>query len=519
MIAAEMVCCMAFFRTKAGWQAFLILLCGAIVLIFAHGTDAHERVLRFLQNYEDFELDELLLVLDVVGLMSIAYACLRLSDLRQEKRQRDRAEARAEWMAHHDALTGLFNRHALKDRLEALGQRQGEQFGIILIDLDGFKKVNDIFGHAAGDFVLQEVASRIIPLAAEDATYRFGGDEFVVIVQQPADVKETAERIATVLCEPVIFNDTMLDIGASAGYAIYPDNASTPPECLTNADTAMYAAKAGGRGCVCAYDQSMQERQLAKNRLEQALREALRREEIKPHYQPIIDLETGAVTAFEALARWERSPGNFVPPSEFIPIAEETGIIGELTDQLLQRACREALQWPEHVVLSFNISPIQLQERGLGLRILDILMQTGLAPSRLEIEITETALVQELEIAALILNDLHNGGIRIALDDFGTGYSSLAQLSNFQFDKIKIDRSFISSFQDQEKQEKIIKAIVGLGIGLDVPTTAEGIETTQQLRSLLEMGCKFGQGYLLGKAMPAEETSIRVLQRLNVAVS
>ncbi|WP_117194281.1 putative bifunctional diguanylate cyclase/phosphodiesterase [Rhizobium terrae] len=512
MTAASTVCCMAFFRTRAGWQASIILFCGTAVLVFAHGTDAHERILIFLHRYEAFELDELLLALDVVGLMSIVYACLRLLDLRQEKRRRDHAEARADWMARHDALTGLYNRHALSERLEILRQKRNQRFGIILLDLDGFKKINDAFGHAAGDCVLQEVASRITSLTAAGDTFRFGGDEFVVIIPEPSKLVETAQQIVSALCVPIAFNGIVLDIGASAGFAEHPKNAPTPAECLTNADAAMYAAKASGRGRVYAYDQSMQERQFAKARLEHSLREALRAGEIKPYYQPILDLQTGAVMAFEALARWEQAPGKFVPPSEFISIAEDMGLIVELTDQLLRMACRDALHWPEHVILSFNISPTQLQERGLGLRILNILMEAGLTPNRLEIEITETALVHELETAALILNDLHEGGIRIALDDFGTGYSSLAQLSNFQFDKIKIDRSFVSSFQDQEKQEKIVKAIVGLGIGLDVPTTAEGIETPEQLRSLIEMGCRFGQGYLFGKAVPAHEIPEAVLQ-------
>ena len=491
-----------FWRSKAGWQAGLILFCGLVAFVLAHSYDFYEQLHNYMEEHEDYQFDELIVAFVIVGFMSMIYAGLRYWDFRSAQKQRDHAEARSDWMAQHDALTKLLNRHALSAHL-AEATSSSTPFHIILADLDGFKKVNDVFGHKVGDLVLEVVSERLKERVSPGSLYRYGGDEFVAIISQEAE--ETAARLLEAFSAPIMFNGVELDIGASIGVASYPADGARADDCLTCADAAMYHAKASGRGTVCVYDPTMQERQLLKAQLERDLREAVRGDVITPFYQPIIDLQSGTVVGFEALARWETAPGQFMPPSEFIPLAEEIGLIGQLSDRLLLKALCDAATWPDEILLSFNISPAQLGEPTLGLRILKALLEVGLPPHRLEIEITETALVRDLETAARILNDLHQGGIRIALDDFGTGYSSLAQLSNFRFDKIKIDRSFVASFQDKAKQEKLVRAIVGLGMGLDVSTTAEGIETEGQMSSLREMGCTYGQGYLFGKAVPSDQ--------------
>jgi EAL domain-containing protein (putative c-di-GMP-specific phosphodiesterase class I) len=282
---------------------------------------------------------------------------------------------------------------------------------------------------------------------------------------------------------------------------------SATPRPGTRSDIAMDTAKVERQDKIKPFEAMMHARLRERADMEKALREAIANDHIKPFYQPIVDLKNGNVNGFEALARWEITPGQFVPPSIFIEVAEQSDLIVHLTRHLLQVACRDAEKWPRNTILSFNISPTQLQDALLGVRILNTLTETGLPPERFEVEITETALVRDLETAERVLNDLHAARVRISLDDFGTGYSSLSQLSRFTFDKIKIDRSFISELGDVRKQEKIVRAIIGLGKGLNILTTAEGIETPEQLSRLVRMGCNLGQGYLFGKAMPAGNIS------------
>ncbi|WP_244471870.1 putative bifunctional diguanylate cyclase/phosphodiesterase [Rhizobium phaseoli] len=280
----------------------------------------------------------------------------------------------------------------------------------------------------------------------------------------------------------------------------------------------MYVAKKQGRNLVKPFVPSMQDELAKRIRTEGDLRAAIRKAEIVPYYQPLVDLKANKIIGFEALARWKTASGEFIPPSEFIPVAEEAGLIVELTDQLLRRACTDALSWPSELVLSFNLSPIQLSDRLLGLRILKILGDVGLPAHRVELEVTESAIIQDAVTARIVLDDLVNAGVKIALDDFGTGFSSLSQLSSYRFDKIKIDRSFVASFETNDKQDKVIKAIIALGAGLGVAITAEGIEEESQLQRLQDLGCDIGQGYLLGRPAPIEEIAAdqaggRILQR------
>lgn len=518
MTAARTAVLMKLSADKATWQGLSLAAVGIAFFVFAKRYDLFEAVIDFAHSHESYEIDEILLAAIIVGILSTFYGLLRLWDLRVEQRHRRAAEQQVDWMALHDHLTGLKNRHSLDKVLAAYDRKSGgrQKFSLLVIDLDGFKRINDLNGHHAGDAVLQVVADRLREQVPDPNIFRMGGDEFLVIVDTPSMAAPVARTLLQSLNRPVTYNGTSLDLGASIGLATRHDRSTKAADCLRDADAAMYAAKAAGRGTLRAFDNDMQERMRARDAAERNLRHAIAYGGIKAYYQPVIDLQTGKVSGFEALARWQQEDGTFIPPCDFIPLAEETGLINELTDQLLRQACQDAASWPAGIVLSFNISPIQLKDKLLGLRILRILMAAQFDPRRLEIEITETALIQDVQTASQILNDLRTAGISVALDDFGTGYSSLAQLSNFSFDKIKIDRSFVASFQDQERQEKIVKAIVGLGIGLDVATTAEGIENSEQMNSLVDMGCTFGQGYLFGQAVPAAEAN-RLLQNGNLS--
>ncbi|MFW8586889.1 putative bifunctional diguanylate cyclase/phosphodiesterase [Rhizobium beringeri] len=359
-----------------------------------------------------------------------------------------------------------------------------------------------------------------LPSFPREHVFRLGGDEFVVLARRIGnpDLVALGNRIVTVIGKPFTFNGVAVDLGASVGFALFPENGDDLSQVIRHSDCAMYVAKRQGRNLVKPFVPSMQDELAKRIRVEADLRAAIKKAEIVPYYQPLVDLKTNRIIGFEALARWKTASGEFIPPNEFIPVAEEAGLIVELTDQLLRHACTDALSWPNELVLSFNLSPIQLSDRLLGLRILKILGDVGLPTHRVELEVTESAIIQDAVTARIVLDDLVNAGVRIALDDFGTGYSSLSQLSNYRFDKIKIDRSFVSSFETNDKQDKVIKAIIALGVGLGVTITAEGIEEESQLQRLQDLGCDIGQGYLLGRPAPAEklatgQVSARILQR------
>ena len=370
-----------------------------------------------------------------------------------------------------------------------------------------FKKLNDVHGHACGDKMLRVVARRLTKLFPQDLVFRLGGDEFVVVAAasstpNPADA---GLRIRGILSEPVSRGAAHVEVGASVGFASCPQQCSSLVEAAHCAAIAMYAAKQLACNNVLAFNDCMRETLVDRTRLEDALRAAVRSGAIEPYYEPLVQLKTGDLVGFEGLARWKRDDGTMVDAGSFIPIAEGVGLIAEIFEQLLARACSDALQWPSHIRLALNLSPGQLTDKLIGLRIVRTLNKVGFPAHRLELEITESALIFETETAVQILKDLHDAGVRIALDDFGTGYSSLSHLAKFQFDRIKIDQSFVQSFETDKKQNKIVRAIVTLGAGLGVSTTAEGIEKESQRLGLQALGCQHGQGYLFGKAMPARE--------------
>ncbi|MBB2962605.1 diguanylate cyclase (GGDEF)-like protein [Methylobacterium sp. R2-1] len=385
---------------------------------------------------------------------------------------------------------------------------------MLLIDLDRFKPVNDLYGHAAGNAVLCAVADHLEDLLPVNGiAARLGGDEFALLVPFTGGIenlKRLAQQVITSLVAPISWNGGAVKVGATIGIALIAAE-SDADTVLHAADLAMYQGKREGRGTYRVFEDSMDTELRERAALEAELREAIEHGAIEPFYQPVVSLPQRDCVGLEVLARWRHPTRGLLGPDQFIPIAEETGMIADLSYHLLRQACLDARSWPSHLLLAINIAPQQFQDRDLAQRILAILAETGLSPRRLEVEITETALVQDLEAARTTLTSLQNLGVRIALDDFGTGYSSLYHLRELKFDKLKIDRSYVDTITMSEERAKLVDAIIKLGSSLGLVTTAEGIETDASVAWLSGQGCNFGQGYLFGKPMPKGEV-MRMLQ-------
>lgn len=460
------------------------------------------------------QLDEALALVAIfcVGLLVLTWRLVLTQ--RREVVRRTEAEHRARELAHQDSLTGLPNRRRfdqeLKTALASLPRTDGTH-AVFLLDLNDFKRVNDVYGHGAGDEVLINVAMRLQRAVRDgDLVIRFGGDEFAILARHLSGAEEVtniALRVIKELDQPIAAGPTRHTIGVGIGIALIPEDGLNATEIMRKADIAMYRAKAEPGSASRFFEMEMDTRIRERDLIERELRGAIREGDVKPYYQPLIDLRTKQVVGFEALARWTHPTLGVVPPDRFIPIAESCGLINELTDHLLRQAARAACKWPQDVSLSFNISPSQLKDRTLGLRVLSILADAGLSPRRLEIEITESGLVQDLEGAQQVLGALRNAGVRIALDDFGTGYSSLYHLRNFKIDKLKIDRSFIDNMAREPEAAALVRALLGLGLGLGLTITAEGVEQPAQATALLEQGCEQAQGYLYSHPMSAADTN------------
>ena len=428
-----------------------------------------------------------------------------------------RSEALVRYHAEHDALTGLPNRRVFAERMKegAAGGRAGTAYMVLLIDLDRFKPVNDVYGHTAGDAVLCEIAARLQNvLRPEDTVARLGGDEFGIIGKagsgpdRLADAASTlADRIITAIQAPIDLGDHTVDVGASIGIALCPADGIDPDTLLHCADIAMYQAKRDGRGKWRFFEGSMDAEIRRLAQLESDLRHAIVEERIEPYYQPLVNLADGRLVGFEILARWDHPERGFVAPDEFIPIAERLGLISPMTFSLLRRACREALTWPPELALSLNLSATQIGDDLLPMKILAILSEAGFPPNRLEVEITESALITEIAAAKSMLTSFQSLGVKVSLDDFGTGYSSMNHLRELKFDKVKIDKSFILSMGTDPESAKIVNAILGLTRSLGLTTTAEGIEDVEAMRRMTEGGCDFGQGFYFSRAVPADEVA------------
>lgn len=420
---------------------------------------------------------------------------------------RRRHEQRIAHMAHHDSLTDLPNRVAFNECINAtieLTAASGESFAVLCIDLDRFKVVNDVFGHSTGDALLQEVARRLESVCEGAFLARVGGDEFTVITPtgpQPATAEAVAERLSAALEGDIEINGTPMHVGLTIGVGIYPQDGADATALVANADAALFRAKAEARGSIRFFELSM-DRQLRERRaLQHDLRMAIQRDELDLHYQPQAHID-GEITGFEALVRWHHPRHGLVPPGTFIPLAEESGIIMALGEWVLRTACREAASWRRPLSIAINLSPVQFQRGNLAKLVHEILLETGLPPSRLELEITEGVLIGDFSGAVSTLRQLKNLGVRIAMDDFGTGYSSLSYLQSFPFDKIKIDQAFVANLSHSQQAVTIIRAVIALGRGLDLPVVAEGVETEEQLNFLASEHCNEIQGFFVGRPGP-----------------
>lgn len=434
--------------------------------------------------------------------------------LKIEIADREESQARSQYLAHHDSLTGLGNRLLFKEQLEeALRDRSttSDPIAVLFVDLDGFKTINDALGHSIGDLLLKAIASRIRDaLPSTDRVARLGGDEFAILqmsTPQPAAAVTLANEIIRTASQPYHIEGHDLTVGASVGIAIGATQDITAESLLKSADLAMYSAKAGGRGTFRMFDPEMDSVVQAKRLLERDMRHALVQNHFSLHYQPLVNLQTKKVTAFEALMRWKHPEHGFVPPSAFIPIAEETGLIVQIGEWALRQACCDAMKWPSDISVSVNLSPLQFLKGNLTATVMNALATSGLDAARLELEITESVLLDKTERNIEILNQLRDLGARISMDDFGTGYSSIGYLRNFRFDKIKIDQSFVRDVLVDEGSLAIVRAIAGLGASFGMTTTAEGVETEDQMRRLNLEGCVEAQGYLYSEPIPVNEVA------------
>jgi diguanylate cyclase (GGDEF)-like protein len=433
--------------------------------------------------------------------------------------ERKRADTRIVHMAHYDALTDLPNRVLFRERLDS-GLRTieaGQQLAVLYIDIDEFKRINDSLGHSIGDELLKAVAGRLRGcLAATDCVARLGGDEFAIIqtaVERPADTMDLIGRIYQAIREPFECVGHLLTTDASIGIALAPQDSTDLDQLLKNADLAMYEAKADGRRTYRFFEPGMDARVKALRTLELDLRQAIADGGFEIHYQPLLSLADNRVTGCEALLRWRHPRRGMISPAEFIPVAEETGMIDALGEWVLRTACAEAATWPDQIKVAVNVSPVQFRSQAFPLKVAVALAAAGLPAHRLELEITEAVLIRDDEAALAMLHQLRKLGVGIALDDFGTGYSSLSYLQRFPFDKIKIDRCFIKDVAESEGSACIVQAVVNIAAARRMTTTAEGVETEQQLDILRKLGCTEMQGYLFSPAVPAADISRLLLSR------
>ena len=426
--------------------------------------------------------------------------------------ERKRAEARIAFLAQHDGLTGLPNRNLLQQQMDdilAHTRRSAEKVAVLVLGLDNFKAVNDALGHSVGDKLLRAVAKRLRSTLREgDTLARLNSDEFAMIqsgLTRPEDAVLMARRLMEAIGEPFLLDGHSVVIGATIGIAMAPGDGDDSETLLKNADMALSRAKTDCRGTFSFFEAAMDARAQTRRKIEMELRDAIQGDRLQPYYQPLIDLSAGRITGFEALVRWPHPERGMVSPAEFIPVAEETGLINAVGGLMLRRACKDAVTWPDDVRVAVNLSPLQFRTGNLLSIVMDALKQSGLPAKRLELEITETLLLEKSSQVLATLHALRALGVRISMDDFGTGYSSLSYLRSFPFDKIKIDQSFVRDLGANREAQAIIRSIVSLGKGLGVTITAEGVETEAELSCLRAEGCHEGQGFLFSRARPNDE--------------
>jgi len=439
--------------------------------------------------------------------------------------ERRRADEKIAHLAHYDGLTDLPNRILFRERLEQSLKaiQPGEQLAVLYIDIDEFKSINDALGHPIGDELLKGVADRLRGcLNDTDVAARLGGDEFAIIQTAIKDRSETTQlvdEIHSAIRQPFDCMGHLISTDASIGIALAPGDGVDLDQLLKNADLALYGAKGDGRRTYRFFEAGMDQRARARRSLELELRQAISDGSLETYYQPVVNIEDGKISSCEALLRWRHPERGMISPAEFIPIAEDSGLINQLGLWVLNTACAEAANWPDHVRVAVNVSPVQFRSQALALNVAAALAACGLPASRLELEITEAVLIRDDEAALDMLHQLRKLGVRIALDDFGTGYSSLSYLQRFPFDKIKIDRSFIKDIAGPGASSSIVQAVVNIAAASDMTTTAEGVETEQQRNLLYILGCTEMQGYLFSPAIPAAEVRRLLLSHRGRAMS
>ena len=474
----------------------LVLATGPVIVACGISSDPSHRILA---------VTTALLIPAMISISASIFQVMRSSIGAAETSAR--LAEKMQLLARTDVVTGLFNRAGLNHHLvERLMHLRGDRkFALIWLDLDRFKEVNDSLGHPVGDRVLSEIATRLRTQSPPDATIaRFGGDEFIIACETGGrvELEALAADLLSAITQPIRIDGDRLEIRSSMGIAMMPDDGSDIDSLMQGADLALYHSKVNGRNQFSFFDPSMTRDLVRRREIETELRQALHKEELSIFFQPIVDLATGQIRSFEALVRWFHPEKGELRPDEFIPVAEETGVIITLGNWITAQAAKAAAQWPEDVTICVNLSPLQIRAPGAAMGILNAIREAGIAPSRLELEITESVFLEGDETTDAFMGQLAAEGVRFALDDFGTGYSSLGYLDKYPFGKIKVDRSFVSGINVGRKSDAIIRAVAEMANTLGMEIVAEGLETVEQVRVVRAAGCTLGQGYYFSRAVP-----------------
>ena len=461
-------------------------------------------------------LDSRLATVFLLNIALILFAWRRSVQLKRTFAERDAAESRAYQLAHYDEVTGLLNRRRMKELLADLRTSRAAKSAIVLIDLDNFRKVNDLYGHSVGDEMLVRTAKRLTNVCPADAScIRLDGDEFAVLLKGAnagrEQVEYLAEAIVTELNRQIKVAKTVTSVGVSIGIATLDKPCKDDDWLLKRADVAMYQAKRLGRNRWVSFDASMELELERRTTLEAEMRSGIESGEFVPFFQPIVDIASGGIKGFEVLARWRHRTRGLIEPSEFLDLAESTGLISELSFRVMHEALEIARDWPSEFKIAVNISPVQFNDPLIAARIMKVLSLTGFPPDRLELEIRERSLLQDHAMALSIITSLKNQGIGVVVDDFGIGYASFTQLRSLPFDRMKIDRSLMAALLDDDQCDALVQAISSIGKGLKIPITAEGVETEALQARLAELGCADAQGFLFSKALSADEVRLGFL--------